>query len=81
MVAQATNLSVTHFCRLFKQTTGMGFHEYLNRYRIAQAEHMFSSSKSLLEISYACGFGSVSAFLRNYKKYRGLPPRLARKLR
>lgn len=77
--AKAANLSLTHFSRLFKQATGVGFHEYLNRYRILQAEHLFSGSQSLLEIAYDCGFGSISAFQRNYRKFRGLSPQQARK--
>ena len=78
--ADTAGLSVTHFSRLFKQATGMGFHEYLNRYRIIQAEHQFNSGQSLLEIACDCGFGSASSFLRNYKNYRGTTPRQARKL-
>lgn len=77
--AQAANLSVTHFCRVFKLATGMSFHEYLNYYRILQAERLFPTSKSLLEIAYTCGFGSLSTFTRNYKKYRNIPPQQARK--
>lgn len=77
--AAAANLSVTHFCRLFKRATGMGFHEYLTRYRIVQAERLFTHSMSLTEIAYACGFGSSSSFLRNFKKYRGISPQVARK--
>ena len=76
--AQLASLSLTHFCRLFRQATGMGFHEYLNRYRIICAEQHFSKNESLTEIAYLCGFGSSSAFLRNYKKYRGVSPQQAR---
>ncbi|MGI5977477.1 MAG: helix-turn-helix domain-containing protein [Candidatus Limivicinus sp.] len=77
--ANFANLSVAHFCRIFKQVTGMRFHEYLNLYRVIQAEHLFPTDKSLLEIAYECGFGSSSSFLRNYKKYRGVSPNQARK--
>ena len=76
--AETAHLSVTHFCRLFKLATGVGFHEYLNRYRIAQAERLFCTDKSLLVISFSFGFGSLSSFTRNYKKYRGISPRQAR---
>ena len=38
--AGAVHLSVSHFCRLFKQATGMTFHRYLNHYRIVQARQM-----------------------------------------
>jgi AraC family transcriptional regulator, transcriptional activator of pobA len=72
--ALASNLSVTHFCRLFKKTTGMTFHEYLTFYRINRAEQMLMSGKKLTEIAFACGFGCVSAFIRNFKKYKQCTP-------
>lgn len=77
--AQSANLSVTHFCRLFKQATGMGFHEYLLHYRLSRAEQLFSSDKTLPEIAFACGFGSLSAFSRAFRKRRGCTPGHARK--
>lgn len=79
--AENANLSISHFCRLFKQATGMGFHEYLLRYRLSRAEQLFSSGMSLSEIAFSCGFGSLSAFARAFKKWRGLPPGRARRAR
>ncbi len=76
--AENACLSVSHFCRLFRQLTGMGFHEYLLRYRLSCAEQLFSSKLSLSEIAFSCGFGSLSAFTRAYKKYRGSTPGRAR---
>lgn len=74
-------LSVSHFCRLFKQITGRGFHEYLRLYRLSRAEHLFSSDLSLSEIAFSCGFGSLSAFTRAFKKCRGCTPGRARRQR
>lgn len=67
--AGAVHLSVSHFCRLFKQATGMTFHRYLNHYRIVQARQMLDTGRTLSEAAFACGFGSLSAFHRSYKKY------------
>lgn len=67
--AGAVHLSVSHFCRLFKQATGMTFHRYLNHYRIVQACQMLDTGRTLSEAAFACGFGSLSAFHRSYKKY------------
>lgn len=77
--AAAAILSVTHFCRLFKQTTGTSFHAYLTEYRIIQAEQQFHTKKCLEEIACSCGFGSLSSFSRNYKSLRGQAPSQARK--
>lgn len=72
--ALASNLSTTHFCRLFKKTTGMTFHEYLTFYRINRAEKMLSPSKRLTDIAFECGFGSITSFIRNFKKYKDCAP-------
>lgn len=72
-------LSISHFCRLFKQITGRGFHEYLLLYRLSRAEQLFSSGLSLSEIAFSCGFGSLSAFTRAFKKCRGCTPSRARR--
>lgn len=72
--AQESSLSVTHFCRLFKKSTGMTFNDYLVFYRVNRAEKMLLSSKKIIDISNECGFGSVSSFLRNFKKYKYCTP-------
>lgn len=77
--ANNANMSASHFCRLFKQSTGMGFHEYLIRYRLFRAEQMFSSRQTLCDIALSCGFGSLSSFARAFQKWRGCSPGRARK--
>lgn len=77
--AAVSNLSVTHFCRLFKNATGMTYNEYLNFYRVNRAEKMLFSSNSMIEIALNCGFGSVSSFIRNFKKYKNCTPSLYKK--
>ena len=69
----------SYFCRIFKIATGATFTEYLNFVRICKAEKMLSRTKeSILEISEAVGFSSVSYFNRIFKKYRNCSPRLYR---
>lgn len=74
--AAASNLSVTHFCRLFKRVTGMTFHEYLTFYRVNRAEQMMLNSprKKMAEVAFDCGFGSVTAFIRNFKRFKHCAP-------
>jgi len=72
--ALTSNFSVTHFCRLFKKVTGMTFYDYLTFYRVNRAERMLNSSKKMTEIAFECGFGSVSAFIRSFKKYKKCAP-------
>lgn len=72
--ASASNLSITHFCRLFKKATGMTFNDYLSFHRVNRAEKMLESSRSITETAMDCGFGSISSFIRNFKKYKNCTP-------
>lgn len=72
--AAASSLSVTHFCRLFRRATGMTFHDYLTFYRVNRAEQMLPSGQKFSQIAFDCGFGSVSSFIRNFRKYKSCSP-------
>ena len=69
----------SYFCRIFKIATGATFTEYLNFVRICKAEKMLvKSHESILNISEAVGFSSVSYFNRIFKRYRNCSPRAYR---
>lgn len=69
----------SYFCRIFKSATGATFTEYLNFVRICKAENMLiKTHDSVLEISEAVGFSSVSYFNRVFKRYRNCSPRFYR---
>lgn len=70
----ASNLSIPHFCRLFRKATGMTFNDYLIFYRVNRAEKLLRSQKKITEIAMECGFGSLSSFIRNFKKYKNCTP-------
>lgn len=74
MAAAASNLSKTHFCRLFKRAAGMTFMDYLAFYRVNRAERLLHSSRSVTEVAYECGFGSLSSFIRNFKRFKNCTP-------
>ncbi len=66
----------SYFCRVFKSATGATFTEYLNFVRICRAEKLLTKSESsILEISEAVGFSSVSYFNRIFKRYKNCSPR------
>lgn len=77
--ARVANLSVSHFCRLFKAYTGVSFGNYLNRYRIRQAEKMLRVAGNLSDIAFSCGFGSISAFVRCFVRIHQVTPSAWRK--
>lgn len=69
----------SYFCRLFKSAVGATFTEYLNFVRVCKAEKLLSETDgSVIEISEAVGFSSVSYFNRVFKKFRGCTPRYYR---
>lgn len=73
------NFDPSYFCRIFKRATGASFTEYLNFVRISNAERLLSrTDRSILEISEAVGFSSVSYFNRIFKKYKNCSPRFYR---
>jgi AraC-like DNA-binding protein len=78
--AANSNLSVPHFCRLFKKATGMTFNDYLVFYRVNRAEIMLGSDMTHTEIAMEWGFGSISSFIRSFKKCKKCTPSLHRKL-
>lgn len=74
--AKNTNYSYNYISKYFSQVMGMGYNEYLNRYRISKALYLLKSDNdlSISQISFECGFESICSFNRNFKKYTGLSP-------
>ncbi len=67
-VARLSSLSEAAFCRYFKKMTRLTFTEFLNHYRINQAQKLLLLDKNITETCYECGFESVSYFNRIFKK-------------
>jgi AraC family transcriptional regulator len=75
-LAEIAGMSVFHFCRVFREHTGITPYQYLLSRRVAQARHMLWSCPDLtmLQVSLACGFGSASHFSAQFKKHTGQTP-------
>jgi len=74
-VASHCQLSLGYFCRLFKQTTGMTFVEYLGRARVERASEVLrGQSGPVTEMAFTCGFGSVQQFNATFRRYAGVSP-------
>ena len=74
-ICEALHISKYHFCRKFKQSTGMTVMNYILKTRITLARDMLSSTQnSITEISMKCGFSSVSYFCRVFKTDVGKTP-------
>ena len=74
-VARECRLSVSHFSRAFRQTTGMAPHQWLLRQRIETAKRLLATSgMSLAEVATASGFGSQSHLTRFFSRRIGVSP-------
>ncbi|WP_051439896.1 AraC family transcriptional regulator [Methylobacterium sp. 10] len=74
-VSEACGLSISHFARAFRQSTGVAPHSWLTRERIAQAKTMMRrGDRTLADIALACGFADQSHFTRAFAKDQGTTP-------
>lgn len=74
-LAQLCSISKYHFCRIFRQITGMTALQFLIKYRLKIANIMLAkTNKSIAEIARECGFADESYFCRCYKKIHGISP-------
>lgn len=79
-VADAVNLSPSHFSRRFKARTGYSPYEYIVLRRIDRAKYLLASTdKSIKEIAFATGYNSEENFIHNFRKNVGISPSLFRK--
>jgi len=80
LAAQAC-LSPYHFCRLFREATGLSPHRYVTDRRIQAARQELARNRmSLVEIAMEFGFGSQANFTRVFRKAASLTPGQYREL-
>jgi AraC family transcriptional regulator len=74
-VAVACSLSVSHFSRAFRETTGLAPHQWLLHRRIEAAKSAMQDARlPLAEIAISCGFADQSHFTRVFSKQVGVSP-------
>jgi AraC family transcriptional regulator len=75
-IAKACGLSVSHFSRAFRKSTGLAPHAWLLQARVDHAMTLIRRrDQSLSEIALACGFVDQSHFTRVFVQRVGLTPR------
>jgi AraC family transcriptional regulator len=74
-LAGEAKLSRFHFCRAFKQSTGLAPHEWLRQRRIERAITMLRDKEvSIASIADALGYASQTAFGAAFKRMKGMTP-------
>jgi AraC-like DNA-binding protein len=79
-VADLIFLTESNFCKFFKKATGKTFSDYVNEIRINEAcRLLIQSEKTINQISYECGFETLSYFNRVFLKKKNFTPSNYRK--
>lgn len=79
-IASHVGLSPSYFMKVFKQNTKMTCVEYIKSFRLNLAITMLrETDESILQIANNCGYGNLSLFNREFKKYFNLTPSQYRK--
>lgn len=64
-----------HICRLFRQSMGTSFIEYLQYKRIMEAQRLLSDTElPIIDIGMECGFNNTQHFYRVFKKFVSCTP-------
>ena len=72
--AGVASLSEAAFCRFFKRMTRLTFTEFVNQYRVHEAQRQLLTDHSVTEAAYACGFESGAYFNRVFRRIAGENP-------
>ena len=81
-LASDAGLSRFHFCRAFKESTGLSPHNWLRRYRLEQAMSMLRDpTNSIAMVAASLGYNSQTAFAAAFRKLTGETPTGWRKRR
>ncbi|NQX62988.1 helix-turn-helix transcriptional regulator [Paenibacillus qinlingensis] len=60
---------------LFRDVTGLSFHQYVVQLRIIKAKELLEKGDiSTTQACYACGFNDYSHFIRTFRTLVGMPP-------
>ena len=75
-LSRSLGLTPAYFCRLFHEKTGQHFSTFLTTTRMNKAQELLAQpeTRTLQEVSQACGYPNKSYFCQVFKKYTGMTP-------
>lgn len=80
-LASELGYSVSHLRAVFRDRLGVSLGRYMRESRLSEAAKLLQNSEfNVSEIGERCGFESLYAFSRAFRKAYGLPPRAYRQL-
>ena len=79
-LADALSMSVSHFCRLFKQSTGLAPHQFVIACRVERARTLLlKQEQTIAQVAQTVGFTDQSHLNRHFKHHMGISPGILRK--
>ncbi len=76
LAADVAGYGKSNFCKIFKNTTGVTFHQYLNNYRIERSKFFLKhTDMSVSEVAEIVGFSESKTFCRVFKEIMGITPK------
>ncbi len=74
-LAEQAGMNTSYVSTYFRSSTGLGFHEYLIRKRLAYAVYQLNhSDDSILDIALDSGFTDIKPFYSAFRRYLDLSP-------
>jgi AraC family L-rhamnose operon transcriptional activator RhaR len=74
-VADELGMSRRSFTRLFRETAGCSYAEYVERVRIEYACRLLrETTRGIAPIAFECGYEDLSCFYRAFKRHTKIPP-------
>jgi AraC family transcriptional regulator len=74
-LASDAGLSRFHFCRAFKESTGLSPHAWLRQHRLEQAMNMLDDTDApVVSVAAALGYASQTAFAAAFRRLTGETP-------
>lgn len=75
MLADKFNLNQSYLSTFFKESSGVGLLDYINRVRIENAKTFLKErNTSIADIATKVGYYNSNTFIRTFKKYEGITP-------
>jgi YesN/AraC family two-component response regulator len=75
LLSEEFAVSPNHLSKLFKQSTGVNFVDYLIAVRMQEAKRLLLANQATVnQIAEQVGYTNVTSFMRSFKKYSGMTP-------
>lgn len=74
-LASMVNMATSTFCRFFKRQTGVHLRDYIADVRLDAVEHKLMNTDAMIcDMSFQCGFNTLSNFNRLFRRRYGCNP-------